>query len=101
MEHKEYRRGAKSAREYFSKFRSFKRDNQGRVVGYKKSGSTEVIGKSYSARGTDPFFSGWHDEQRRIIKSKPVRRARPQRRNAFGISRNSIFSGSRRRGGIW
>lgn len=79
MDNKEYRRGSAGAKKYFSKFRSFKKDSQGRIIGYKKSGSTEVIGKPSKERLTDSFFIGWRDTERKIIKSKPVRKLKQKR----------------------
>jgi hypothetical protein len=75
METKEYRRGKVSANQYFGKFRSFKKDDRGRIIGYKKSGSTEVIGKPSRERlQPGSFYAGWREAEKKVIASKPVRR---------------------------
>ena len=81
-EKSEYNRGKRSATQYFSKFRSFTTDNQGRIVGNKKSGSTEVIGKL--SRETKGFYGGWASAERAIIKSKQVKTRKPT--SPFGVS---------------
>lgn len=75
-----YNRGKNWANEYFSKFRSFKKDSSGTIIGYKKSGSTEIIGKHESAKGYTGFQKGAIEEQNRIIASKPVKKRTTQPR---------------------
>ena len=70
-EAKEYRRGYNSSKKYYSKFRSFKKDSQGRIIGNKIGGSTEVIGKI--DRSIKGFYGGWAKAQREIIKSKLIK----------------------------
>jgi hypothetical protein len=69
----EYERGKKHAREYFGEFRSFKKDAQGRIIGYKHNGSTEVIGELSRHKAKTGFLGGNYEEMKRIIKSKPTR----------------------------
>jgi hypothetical protein len=73
-EKSEHRRGYKASKNYFSKFRSFKRDNQGRIIGNKIGGSTEVIGPA--SREKRGFYGGWAKAEREAVKSKQVKKRR-------------------------
>jgi len=92
-EKSEYNRGAKSAKKYFGKFRSFKKRYDGIIIGYKKTGSTEVIGKP-TPQGRRGFYGGWAKAEKTIIKSKPVRKINNKPKNNllnFALGKGKLF----------
>jgi hypothetical protein len=69
----EYNRGVNFSKVYYSKFRSFYKDSQGRIIGNTKSGSTEVLGRMSQfkpGRNDYGFTKGAYDEMKKIIQSK-------------------------------
>lgn len=83
MAQSEYNRGKKYAETHLSKFRSYKKDEQGRIIGYKHSGSKEVIGKlsqfKPSRNNSDSFYGGFYDVLKEKVKSNPVRKSSVRR----------------------
>jgi len=73
-ESKEWKRGYKASKETFSRFRSFKKRDDGTWIGYKKTGSTEVIGDLADFNGRDDFSKGWNVAMKEAIKNNPVRK---------------------------
>jgi hypothetical protein len=77
MVNKEYNRGNNYAKQSLSKYSSFYKDEQGRIVGRKKGGSTEVMGKLSQHKSTkDDFYKGYYDELklRASVLNKPKKK---------------------------
>jgi hypothetical protein len=71
---KEWKRGYKWGKEYFEKFRSFKRRPDGTYIGYKKGGSTEVIGSLQQYKSSKGSSAGIYTALKEVISEKPVRK---------------------------
>tara|TARA_Y100000310_G_C20508378_1_gene727559 strand:- start:194 stop:619 length:426 start_codon:yes stop_codon:yes gene_type:complete len=83
----EYNRGARAAKQKFSaRFKSYKKLPDGRWVGNKIGGSTEIIGTLAQHKGgKDPFFKGWYDVMKKDIDTKKIkpRKAKKTKKKFF------------------
>ncbi len=86
-EQSEYKRGQKHAKEYFSKFTSFYKDDEGRIIARKKGGSTEVIGHPSQTRANKGFYGGAHKEKMKIIRAN----MKPKKSTAKSQSFNDLL----------
>jgi hypothetical protein len=94
----EWRRGYRWQKQYFSKFRSFKRLPDGTYVGYKKGGGTEVIGSLAQHKGTKGFGAGAYTAMKEEIKARPTRTVK---RRASGMGLYSSPRRTSQTGGIF
>lgn len=98
-ERSEYRRGYRSGKEAFKRFRSFFMKD-GELYGYTTSGSLNQFGPLSHWRATKGFSGGYYKALKEAIKAHPtkVRESSMRPRSSFGFSdvgfgREKIFGG--------